>query len=135
MSEKKEAVNPNASVTMEQVLELIKTLKEPSLMEKRQLAKEEAELAARQKERVENAQLILREVKIKHQDQMDCTHKRGNGQSRAVHNANPPFFICQKCQAVIFPGPEPAAEQRIPGAFYDTRMYTELLQSTRLTDF
>ena len=120
----------------ERLAKLIQEIHKPTELEQRELDKIKKELEDRQKERLENRDEELRKIEAKRIRQRTCLHQRRDGTSRAVYVRNGNFFVCQDpdCNAVIFPGPEPAKEQRVPYAIYDTEQFTRLMQTATRTD-
>ena len=109
--------------------EVIKALKQPTVLEQAKLDKAAADLAVEQENRAKVAKGALEEINNKRNLQQWCTHEHKNGDSRCVYVAErsgPGYLICQKNQCKIRPG---KASPNYKGSdIYDTKEFNRIFQ-------
>lgn len=109
---------------------IIAEMKKPSVVEQIALDKQAAEIAARQKERLDNAAAIKQLMAEKAFQKRTCTHVHAKtNDSHCVYimeKRGPGYLLCQACQAVIRPGEPP--EGNDTDYIYDTALFNRLFQ-------
>lgn len=116
--------NQPVALTTEQLIALVREIKEPVVTE--QMKKEHAsQQEARQQEAAQYAEMHANKIAM----QLNCTHLRRDGTCRAVFIQNGNYLLCQKCQAVIRQGTAPAKDNAM-NAIYDTALFNRLFQQT-----
>jgi hypothetical protein len=130
---------PQVNFTAEDIQNLITAAiaaaKEPSELEKITIEEKRAEQEVRrvqiqqeQQTRAETARQQIQIIENKRAGQKICTHKHKKGETHCVFITDDlgGYIICQKCQAIIRPGVEPAKNN--VGAIYDTVLFNQLFQ-------
>jgi hypothetical protein len=136
MPNEKPTVNFTAEDLQNIIATAIAAAKEPTEIEKITLDEKRAEQEARraqieadQQMRADTARQQIVIMQNKRAAQHVCTHKhRKSGDTHCVFVSDDlgGYVLCQKCQAVIRPGAEPAKNNA--GVIYDTALFNQLFQ-------
>ncbi len=119
--------NPQAGLTQEQLLEIIKAIKAPPEPTERQKAEEKQAAESRR----QRGQIELNKIAEQKLIQSICDHTRENGSTRTVHvygtDNLTDYMICQECRAFIHAEPRPAEGHPLAKDFenhiFDTRLF------------
>jgi len=127
----KEMMAEQAKQNAAALAEVIKAIKAPTVLEQKELDKQEREALAANENRKKQAQQVLATMAMKKQGQAVCNHKHPDGNTHLVHvqePTGPGYLICQKRQCIIRPG-KPSDHRRGDTAIYDTALFNQLFQT------
>jgi hypothetical protein len=111
---------------------VIRTIKEPTVLEQKTLDKQAAEAKAANEARQKTAKEVLQGIQNKRWLQSVCSHAH-NDAAHGTHlvfvqeKTGPGYLICQKNQCVIRPGLAPKGYQGT--AQYNTALFNQLFQT------
>ena len=103
--------------------------KAPSVIEQREIDKQEQEIRQAQEDRKKIAESVLQDIEQKRTTQLICSHEHRNGDSHCVYiveKNGPGFILCQKNQCKIRPGI--ASAGYAGNDIYDTATFNRLFQ-------
>jgi hypothetical protein len=109
--------------------EVIKAVKEPTVLEQRKIVKQEEEIRQAQEDRKKLAESLIQDKENKRTNQRICSHEHKNGDSHCVYiieKNSPGYILCQRNQCKIRPGVAP--ENYKGDDIYSTELFNKLFQ-------
>lgn len=111
------------------IVETIAAAKAPNAVEQAALDKQKLETKQAQEARVRQSAEVIAELEAKKWTKLNCSHEHPDGKSHGVYvqeRNSPGYILCQSCQAVIRPEPQPKDYKG--SAIYNTAMFNKVFQ-------
>jgi ribosomal protein L11 methylase PrmA len=132
VSELKEILAAQQRLFSEQTAALVAEMRKPTVLEQKELDKQNAEILAKNQERKENAAGMKAKRDADKWTKHTCNHMHPKGDTHCVYiqptkHDRYGYILCQKNQCII--RPEPAPVNYDGDDIYDTQQFNRLMQT------